>query len=215
MIDVGKCYLHLGQDKDAEVSFKRAIDLDNEDVDARMELARMYERLDKSIEAFQFVSEVMMIRRLQRAELVPAEGDEGVGAGNETKEPVVPSCDVKQQPRRKAISRAQADEVSKAQYLADQYRAMSAHYDGMRCGEKTAITAWMEAAKDLTDDFRSFRTFYPWDKFIKFLGYSEDTRAQAETSLDSDLSEMATRLSKGAYPSLVVVRISTDSNRFR
>src|SRR5690606_8954150 len=34
-----------------------------------------------------------------------------------------------------------------------------------------AKAEWMKAAKHLIDDFRSYKQFYPWEKYIKFLGY--------------------------------------------
>jgi general transcription factor 3C polypeptide 3 (transcription factor C subunit 4) len=41
-------------------------------------------------------------------------------------------------------------------------------------GRHDLITEWMAAAKDLVDEFRSFREFYPWDKYLKFLGVGND-----------------------------------------
>jgi general transcription factor 3C polypeptide 3 (transcription factor C subunit 4) len=59
------------------------------------------------------------------------------------------------------------------------------------------LTPGWSAARDLTDDFRSFKKFYPLDKYIKFLGYSGGSRLEAETPLDQDLTAMAERLSRG------------------
>jgi general transcription factor 3C polypeptide 3 (transcription factor C subunit 4) len=67
----------------------------------------------------------------------------------------------------------------------------------MRSGDAASTEAWMDAARDLTDDFRGFKTFYPLDKYIRFLGYSGDSRIAAETPLDIDLTAMAERLSRG------------------
>ncbi|OAA58477.1 sam domain containing protein [Niveomyces insectorum RCEF 264] len=39
-------------------------------------------------------------------------------------------------------------------------------------GDPDAAAQWMDAAKELIDDFRSFREFYSWDKYVQFLGYN-------------------------------------------
>jgi general transcription factor 3C polypeptide 3 (transcription factor C subunit 4) len=61
----------------------------------------------------------------------------------------------------------------------------------------------MEAAQDLIEDFRSFKTFYPWDKYVHFLGYPGAAQTQAQTGatpLDADLAAMADRLSHSIQP---------------
>jgi general transcription factor 3C polypeptide 3 (transcription factor C subunit 4) len=100
-------------------------------------------------------------------------------------------------PRRLADpTEKQKEENARAEQLQGQYCTMLNEHEGMRSGNIRATADWMEAARDLTDDFRSFKLFYPWDKYIKFLGYSSGTRAHAETQLDSDLTDMAERLSR-------------------
>ncbi len=58
-------------------------------------------------------------------------------------------------------------------------------------GDKEAQAQWMEAAKELTDDFRSFREYYPWDKYVRFLGYHAPDLA--DPSNNSTVAAMAER----------------------
>ncbi|CAK7274464.1 transcription factor TFIIIC subunit tfc4 [Sporothrix epigloea] len=51
-------------------------------------------------------------------------------------------------------------------------------------GDEGAGHEWMEAAKELINDFRSFREFYSWDKYVQFLGVNNflHDRAAATTT---------------------------------
>jgi general transcription factor 3C polypeptide 3 (transcription factor C subunit 4) len=59
----------------------------------------------------------------------------------------------------------------------------------------------MKAAKDLIDDFRSYKDFYPWDKYIKYLGYGGNVLGSAATpARNTKLAAMAERLRQNLAP---------------
>jgi general transcription factor 3C polypeptide 3 (transcription factor C subunit 4) len=63
--------------------------------------------------------------------------------------------------------------------------------------DETTTRAWMDAAKDLVDAFRSFKDFYPWDQYLNFLGYSslfEEREVKVYSHKRADLEAMAERL---------------------
>ncbi|KUJ12679.1 RNA polymerase III transcription factor-like protein TFIIIC subunit Tfc4 [Mollisia scopiformis] len=205
LVQIGRCFLKVSDDLKAAESFKAAINLDAGDVDARMELARMYERTQQPEKAFDYVTEIIQVKKNLRPETKRqkqkvADMDKGVEMGSDANSAIVSRAASKEYTPRSvhtSASRIQKDElIQTAELLQTQYQILKSEQNGMRTGDVTSSLLWRDAARALTDDFRSFKTFYPWDKYIRFLGYSGHVRLQAETSLDSDLTAMAERLSK-------------------
>lgn len=191
--EIGKCYVNLKKDSEAEEYFISALREDNDSIDARMELAKMFERLGRMEEAFNLVNQAMHLRRTKHLS-----GEIQAEASGKNIEPKRRKAKKSRQTKSKASKNSiYMDEVTRAEHLKAQLQVLKQELDGMRSGNPQSLFSWMAAAKDLTDDFRGFKTFYPWDKFIKFIGYSGNSRILAETSLDSDLTAMAERLSKG------------------
>jgi general transcription factor 3C polypeptide 3 (transcription factor C subunit 4) len=208
---MGKCFQGSGLGFKAEDCFQMAIQMDDDNVEARMELAKMYEHLGEQEQAFIYVNEVMSIKRSQNTRYRPGRKlgrkqdriDGPQEGSNETKSDLsmmptrIPRT---YKPRRLADPAEKLkDETARAEQLQSQYYIMRKEHQGMRNGDGRATNDWMDAARDLTDDFRSFKLFYPWDKYVKFLGYTGGTRALAETPLDSDLTAMAERLSRSSF----------------
>ncbi|ESZ97604.1 hypothetical protein SBOR_2005 [Sclerotinia borealis F-4128] len=201
---MGKCWLGEETDKEAELCFQNAVQMEEDNIPARMELARLYERLNEREQSFMYVNEIIAIRRAQR-QLEDAEGETKSFDAESSKKPRkkhVSFASIRR-PQSRYVPRRLLDpaerlkeEAARAEHLQSQYSTMKAELERMRAGESTATHMWMEAAEDLIDDFRGFKTFYPWDKYVKFLGYSHDDKFQAETKLETDLTEMADRLSK-------------------
>ena len=210
-IAMGKCFLGDRLDFKAEDCFQTAIQMDDDNIEARMELAKMYELVGEQEQAFIYVNEVMSIKRSQNTRLRPGQklGRRRARIDGPPSEPSEPQTDgsimdnrvprTYKTRRLAAPAEKQIQEAARAEQLQAQYYTMRTEHEGMRHGEARATNEWMDAARDLTDDFRSFKAFYPWDKYVKFLGYTGGSRAQAETSLDSDLTAMAERLSRSLF----------------
>ena len=226
-IEMGRCFQGIRLGFKAEDCFQMAIQMDDDNIEARMELAKMYELLGEQEQAFIYVNEVMSIKRSQNARLRPGPkpGRNLAKISGPQTESEAPKWDVSMmptkvprayKPRRLADpTEKQKEEKARAEQLQNQYYIMRKEHQSMRNGDVRAMNDWMDAARDLTDDFRSFKLFYPWDKYIEFLGYTGGTRAQAETPLESDLTDMVERLSRSLlHPhSLYIEIVSTDIGR--
>ncbi|KAI1008174.1 hypothetical protein K3495_g62 [Podosphaera aphanis] len=192
LIELGRCFIRLSNDDEAQKHFVAALQEDNDSIDARMELAKMFEKQGRMEEAFSLVNQAMRLRQIGNP------GDNGTGDnGNEPSQRRRRPRKSRPKNSKNSKNSVYMDEVTKAEHLKAQLQILTQELDGMRAGISESLSAWTAAAKDLTDDFRGFKTFYPWDKFIKFIGYSGNSRILAETPLDSDLTAMAERLSRG------------------
>jgi general transcription factor 3C polypeptide 3 (transcription factor C subunit 4) len=196
---MGKCYLAQKLNTQAEEFFQLAIQLDECNIDARVQLAKMYEDLNEQEQAFIYVSEIMKIRRMRDSEKWRRVGAEGHSNNDDFYMPTKLKRKTRYTPRRLVDpSERQKQESLRAERLQEQFAVMRLEQNGMRAGQEGPTLAWMEAAQDLIEDFRGFKTFYPWDKYVHFLGYAGVAQAQAQTGatpLDADLAAMADRLS--------------------
>ena len=219
-LQIGYCFKGEKLQAQAEESFQTAIQLDEDNVEARMELAKMYESLNEQEQAFIYVNEVMSIQNAKNAKkLTRKRGprrpkaneppsveatEQTTGPTNEEPEQVVEDEDLespqkpKHKPRRLADATVKlADETSRAEQLQLQYRTLRSNRQEMLEGNRQAARAWMTAARDLTDDFRGVRSFYPYEKYMRFVGYkAQESAAGADVSLDDEATVMAERLSK-------------------
>lgn len=197
-LQLGQCYLKTEQEASAEECFHRAAQIDGDNVDARMHLAKIYERQGDQEQAFVYVNEVMAI---QRRDAPPARAPRR--RGRKAGQPkVIVHRAAKPRPLRiqqratDAEARRQQEEAH-SKRLQQKYAIMRAEHSNMLAGHESSMVAWMEAAKEMIDDFRGFRAFFPWDKYVRFMGYS--SRAKADTGaepVDNDVATMAERLSK-------------------
>jgi general transcription factor 3C polypeptide 3 (transcription factor C subunit 4) len=202
-LQMGKCYLSQKLNTQAEEFFQAAIHLDENNIDARVQLAKMYEDLNEQEQAFIYVSEIMKIRRARDLEQRNDASKTMRNTHYNTQRLVDPA-------------ERQRQESLRAERLQEQYTVMRLEQSGMRARREGPTLAWMEAAQDLIEDFRSFKTFYPWDKYVHFLGYTGSAQAQAHTGatpLDADLAAMADRLSHSILPYLLHLQTSTDRSR--
>ena len=215
-VQMGKCFLNEELDLPAEECLQTAIQLDREHIEARMLLARFYEKMNEQEQAFIYVNEVLSLRRRQHHSTSQEESPNGVSSHNA--QSFMPSKGPRSsyKPRRLVDPNERLiEEKKRAEQLQTQYYTLRRVRENMRHGDEGSTSAWMDAARDLTDDFRGFKTFYPWDKYVRFLGYSGDARLQAETPLDSDLTAMADRLSRSSFILTGFFRSCTDLFRSR
>lgn len=221
-IEMGRCFQGSGLGFKAEDCFQMAIQIDEDSIDARMELAKMYEQLGEQEQALICVNEVMSIKRSQNTIVHPGSKSGRGRSRIDDPQPapnlprpqlsVMPTRGPRAYKPRRLVDPVEKlkDETARAEQLQSQYYTIRKEHQGMRNGDIASTNSWMEAARDLTDDFRSFKTFYPWDKYVKFLGYTGGDRLQAETSLDSDLTAMAARLSRSTSRLAFVKEIIAD-----
>jgi general transcription factor 3C polypeptide 3 (transcription factor C subunit 4) len=207
LVKIGRCLLRTQKQAHAEQTFQDAIELDDNNIEARMELAKILEAKNELHKALNLVNEVMLLRRGRYKGHADDDDDYDDGdedhSREEGKEKVkrAPRPRVPREPKEPGVEKqVKANKrlmiLSKGEELINHYQVFRSEQEGMKSGNSVATTAWLEAAKALTDDFRSCKAFYPWDKYIKFMGYSGDSVLHAATPLDADLTAIADRLSK-------------------
>ncbi|KAI0552879.1 hypothetical protein F4679DRAFT_532720 [Xylaria curta] len=240
LLAAGRCYLDAGDQRQAEECFSAAIDADEEDdeasIDARYELAKMYEAAREEQEAYILVNEAL---RLQRAHDEAEEeiDDEDMDQGSDddaqnrprasaargqrprnqrAPRPLKPRAprtksivldadgrEVRRpRPRRKVFGRTEEvtlEERRRAEELTMAWRTVHSTREPAENSTQTGPSdAFMRAAKELVDDFRSCKGFYTWEKYLTHLGIDEDK--EVYVSRNRNLIEMKERLSHNLNP---------------
>ena len=198
-LQIGRCYLKVQKYREAEECFQTAISYDQDNIEARVQLARLYEEIDEQEQAFVCVNELIKLRRAQNRKKKKAqEEDDERPVDNDTLMlAAVRRRNAYRSKRLMNLEERRKQEAATAERLLEQYSIMRLEKAGMRANESEATKAWMAAAADMIEDFRGYKTFYSWDKYVRFLGYTgsnEDPNFGA-TPLDADLAEMANRIS--------------------
>ncbi|CAL3964818.1 hypothetical protein PZA11_002263 [Diplocarpon coronariae] len=150
----------------------------------------------KNLEAEAFLTPEFANRRISNSgrRARPESGDEGAPKVGRQPTREQTQASRLRRPRHNVLFEVAIEEARRLQL---EYFTMVDNFDEMRSGNLDATSAWVGAATVLTNDFRGFKTFYPWEKYQKFLGYSASTKVQVETPLDKEIKSMSERLSKG------------------
>ncbi|KAF6843688.1 RNA polymerase III transcription factor tfIIIc [Colletotrichum musicola] len=227
LLQLGRCYLSKSDHMAAEDCFLVAIKVDESNIDARVELAGIYEKNREEEEAFILANEVMVLQGVNNAceEFDDTYGGDGVHRnGTISQNRALASTKGaksrrKREPRQKpanggvvrpryrpkrlvAPDQRLQEERARADELARRYEVVRNLKRDIQAGENSLVPAWMSAAGELVGEFRSFRKFYPWDKYLKFLGAANDVVFSASSRTQPGLSELVERLSKNVVPSL-------------
>ncbi|KAK5988747.1 RNA-binding protein VTS1 [Cladobotryum mycophilum] len=201
LLQLGRCYLATGEQSMAEEYFLAAIDADEDNIDARIELANMYEKAKEAEEALILAAEAMALRDAQDP------GQQGLA-----RSPVQPDSGL----RRRRIPRvgsggarpsqgdlfflSDIDEQARAFKLAHQYEVVRGLKTKIQEGHDELIDSWMTSSKELVDDFRSLKRFYTWDKYLHFLGQKRPLEYSRLEGTDTELSQMYERLTRTVAP---------------
>ncbi|KAH8653483.1 hypothetical protein BX600DRAFT_526676 [Xylariales sp. PMI_506] len=224
----GKCYLQLGDKRQAEECFTAALDSEETPVEtrinARYELASMYEAARKNAEAYILVNEALNLEHDRDQAFSESEGEEEIGedgqvipkppktgmrkrgavtrkprqnkAGTAPRKPREPrSRESKQRmyrPRPLLFALDEdrrVEEERRSAYFVEQWEIIR---NGRENSNQGPGVAWMEAARTLVDDFRAFKAFYPWDRYLTYMGLKKDE--SSPSSSNPHLLKMAQRL---------------------
>ena len=207
-LSIGKCCLQDDRTKEAEESFREACLLDHSNIQARVELARLYERLDEAEQAFDYVSQILELEKNNRIKLYGAHNLPVRPTAEDARKPGKPGrrpqastkAPVK---RQKKVVLAPATRDAIAEALRHNYTVLKEKTAGMREGRSDATDYWMDAAKALTDDFRSCKAFYPWDR-KEFDGYTKDDQHRAEQNLNLDVKVLSQMHGQSKYLDLAL-----------
>lgn len=226
LLQLGRCYLDLREQPVAEECFLAAIDADEDSIDARIELANMYEKAREDEEALILAAEAMALRKAQDQ---PSAADVRLQDSAEPARPAAGGCGPAQwckprprahdrpatwssAPKKQVIPRRHRlkrladparrlqDEQARAVKLSNQYEAVRDLKRKIVAGRNDLVPAWMATSKELVDDFRSLKRFYTWDKYLHFLGPKSRLQPAAAEQQDSELSQMYERLSRSVAP---------------
>ena len=248
LLRAGRCYLNVGDNRQAEECFTAAIDADEMNyqpcIDARLELARMYEAAREDQEAYILVSEAMRLQEAQDEDepqdfdMDPDAEDDDADEDMDEEDFAPPNLSMdpatrtKKPPRKKPTRRVPRMRAEKPKpkpkhrplrsmqpkiqrhrprvfalsedLLREENRRseeMAARWGIVRASRREAgphsrgpPETFMAAASALVEDFRSYKDFYPWDKYLTHLGI-EHTDRKPVLMRNPNLVEMAERLS--------------------
>ncbi|KAK0736921.1 hypothetical protein B0T21DRAFT_347348 [Apiosordaria backusii] len=204
----GRYHISLGEKQTAEECFIAAIEDDEDHIEARVQLANMYEgeqEQEGREEAFLLVHEAMNLQaklgpRKRRGPYGPRKNT-GPRKPRKPRDPNAPKS--KYVPRRllNAEKRRQ-QEIEQTKEATKNFQLLQEVEGRALLGDDEAKASWMKAAKSLVDDFRSYKRFYPWDKYIKFLGYVNPAEGgqQAVPARNLKLAAMEERLRQNLAP---------------
>ncbi|KAI1769214.1 TPR-like protein [Hypoxylon sp. FL1150] len=236
---LGRCYLDVGDNRQAEECFTAAIDQDESNseacIDARVELAKMYEAAKEDREALILANEAisLQVARAQAREANNGVDDDddddddylantrgprtGMGTepkpkrakrlpkprGEKSKEPKPKAEPARRRPKVFArTEELQLEEKRRSAELADAWQVIrdfqsASQLDG---GATSPSNPFMVAAQKLVDDFRSYREFYPWDKYLAHLGIDQAREKVMSRKGSRNLLAMVERLSHNLNP---------------
>ncbi|KAJ6780308.1 hypothetical protein PWT90_09391 [Aphanocladium album] len=214
LLQLGRCYILAGEQPKAEECFLSAIDVDEDSIDARIELANMYEKAKEGEEALILAAEAMALQDAQhhqaghmRMDISGRLGathdelrrrmsqhDQSTATGGQNKQSRVPR---RYRPKRLAgADTLRQDEQARAIKLSQQYDIVRDLKLRISQGQTDLAQQWMNASRDLVDDFRSLKRFYSWDKYLHFLRKKPASVSTTPQAPESELSQMYERLTR-------------------
>ena len=223
LVSVGRCHMLMDDKLVAEEYFIAAINEDQDHIEARVQLANMYETEQEQEgreEAFLLVREAMKLElRRSNGQLGKRRGPyrrkEGAATGErKPRKPRDPNKPAR--PRSKYVPRRlinaekrRQEELERTAEATKNYQIVRELKERVAAGDTQAQEPWMRAAKELIEDFRSYKEFYPWEKYIKYLGYGNTAGPDendgfgggaAVPARNMRLAAMAERLRQGLAP---------------
>ncbi|KAI5460082.1 hypothetical protein BGZ63DRAFT_426031 [Mariannaea sp. PMI_226] len=223
LLQLGRCHFANGDNATAEEYFLAAIDNDEDNIDARIELANMYEKAREDEEALILAAEAMALREARHQNQGQTQNLEGLSI------PYSSTQAAARVPRRRAIGprgpdnvggkrviprryrpkrlagpdKRRQDEQSRAVKLSQQYEVVRDLRRQIKAGRSDLISEWMASSKELVDDFRSLKKFYTWEKYLRFLGSRSSLDQTGANEPKTELAQMYERLARTVAPSTV------------
>ncbi|KAF5531485.1 transcription initiation factor TFIIIC, partial [Fusarium mexicanum] len=214
LLQLGRCYSAVGETATAEEYFLAAIDADEDNIDARIELANMYEKAREEEEALILAAEAMALRQARDQNL---EGHQDSTTDLEQPSRRAPRRNQavprrtdafgkrliprRYRPKRLAgADKRRQEEQARAMKLTEQYEIVQDLRKKIKEGQHNLIPTWMASSKELVDEFRSIKKFYTWDKYLHFLGPNNHLQQNEADKPQNELSQMYERLARTLAP---------------
>lgn len=216
-LELGRCYLAIEKQSAAEECFLAAIDADGQNIDARIELANMYEKAREEEEALILAAEAMALREARGEEhttsgLVadasapsssrPPNQRARVNVPRKTAASTLTSSTVPRRYRPKRLAgpaRRLQDEQALAIKLSHEYESVCNLKRQIRGGREDLIFDWMRSSQELVDDFRSIKQFYSWETYLHFLRSRGRPVDPDAFQSDTELTQMYERLVQSEF----------------
>ncbi|KAI9668670.1 MAG: transcription factor TFIIIC subunit tfc4 [Trizodia sp. TS-e1964] len=191
---MAKSYRAVDNTNEAQQCYETILEQDSTNINARVQLAQIYEEQNMPEKAFSYVSEVIALSRVDqdsRQNLKPGVLDLYYTATSQG----YPFQ------RRNTIRKSANNESI---HLSDeafilQYNRLQFFAEGMRAEDGQAVIEWMEAARILIDDFRASKVLYPLrnrtQAFAKEKGKKHSSsKSRTGAFFMGDMEAMAKRL---------------------
>jgi general transcription factor 3C polypeptide 3 (transcription factor C subunit 4) len=185
--DMAFCYRERGLDSKAIDCYRAALVNDSKNLDARRQLALLCQNLCvPNIAPWESVDVVSSRSSVgQQSKKITTIGQLREGSPMKQRSsftmitPRQPLRSIKHATSEKTLREKAKDKDSYALYLC-----MHTLVEQVRLGDVDSRSQWMAAAKQLIENFRTQRVFYPCEKYMRFYGYTKEAR---KLSLNSKL----------------------------
>ena len=176
--DMAVSYNAIGLKVEAKDCYQAVVDHDRDNIEARLHLARLYEELGMLEQAGTLVLDILSTStrdsKRPRTEKPPKE----INATSAPRSLLTTSTMLMPRPPRPITRPRASEKETRVQvhtenalglYLRVQELAAAA-----RNGSVDLQVQWSAAVRTLIHVFKSNKAFYPYDKHMKFIGYSKD-----------------------------------------
>lgn len=222
------CYKGINRPHDAERCYKNIIDYGNQHngdnrrgeevnrrLEARVELAKLYEELGMPESALPIVKDLLKMGKRDvvmkanlhtRGSTPDHDADNAADGGEPAQETTTidgkPWTDPPQPRKRKervAVQREGQERQEREQFrdlhTKDLYTTLKPLHEAVVDGEEQATEEWMSIAELMIQDFRSMKLFFPRrDKHIRFVGYQNKRHKDPDSKAIIEINAMAKRL---------------------
>lgn len=218
---MGECCMALGRFEEAEECYLVVAEGDLGNVESRVQLAKLYELIGMTEQAFKYINEAVVLgrqasgrqrkRKDARLEHLAREFQAEDGTSPNSEVPTVraaaeslmagTSTSNNKKAAMTASSKRGADvetDWERTEHIRFLYSKMMQLRPKMDRGDIDATEDWLDIADALLRDFRSNRVFYPLQRSMVFSGYSRDAQRKAGKqkgkNIMDEAEEMADRL---------------------
>lgn len=212
---MGECCMKLNRLEEAENCYLTVTENDSRNVESRVQLAKLYEGLGMTEQAFKYVNEAVLLERqetrgrrrrrkdtrldqlarefksaemnVEETSVMPESPSDVAAPGLTTVSTTAAG--------RKHVHENEMDRTTNIQFLHSKMRQLQPK---MNEGNLDAIEDWLDIADALLHDFRSNKVFYPVQRSVIFMGYSRAAQKRAgqykSKAFIDEMREMACRL---------------------
>lgn len=178
---LASCYRALGLNTEAMFCYETALNSDETSTDAQLQLAKINEELTISDRAGAngkgLVFEDAVKPRRPSKVVIPKRLSMVSASDSAPFSMIVPR--LARRPIKDNVLEKSMKEQAKAEDAYTLLLQMQKIKETAQNGDLGHKFQWMLAAKTLIQDFQSERLFFPFDKYVRFYGYSKEARKKA------------------------------------